>query len=211
MAANINTGSSVSDTKIDLTPTTVALPFLPYSLRFARLGGQTVHAATKPLDNLKDLVRDFGFAVQDSFSAEENYEMKDVESNDWKDQDGSEDYLPDAGTRKLKAVIMSFPLVYKGAYGTAMAAWRKLMNYLTGGTDDGTGCWLYMYVPYMGLGVQGCYFTGAEKMQLHSEIGGDVLTANVKIKICYPRKRVSKIKFIIINEATVIEPLTPIL
>lgn len=206
MATSTTTGPSVSDSQADVRK--VELPALPYSLRFARLGGQTSHAATEPLDNLKDLVKDFGFAVRDSFSAEENYEMKDVASNDWKDQDGSEDYLPTTG-RRLKAVVMSFPLIYKGAYGTAMAAWRKLMNYLTGGTDDGTGCWLYMYIPCMDLGVQECYFTGAEKMQLHSEAGGDVLTADVKIKICAPRKRVSKIKFAMYHiPVTELQPLS---
>lgn len=86
-------------------------------------------------------------------------DVKEPYSNDWKDEDGVEEYLPDEGLR-LSAYDMDVTFLYNGAFNSFAGNLRNFLDYLLGTQTDGNGnhidngCRLTIYDTYNAVGRQ---------------------------------------------------------
>lgn len=61
-------------------------------------------------------------------------DVKEPYSNDWLDEDGLQEYLPQGGL-KMKSYDMDIEWAYKGAYKSAAEKIKPFLDYLTGRSD----------------------------------------------------------------------------
>lgn len=78
-------------------------------------------------------------------------EVKDLPQNDWYDEDGVEEYVPESGLY-MKSYDMEVEFIYKGANYTSKSKMTEFFNYLTG--RDGTGGLFKIYSTYTCIGRQ---------------------------------------------------------
>ena len=78
-------------------------------------------------------------------------DVKEPYSNDWKDEDGTEEYLPDEGL-KLQGYEMDVTFLYVGTYDSFKGKLRTFLTYLLG--KDNNGSRLTIYDTYTNVGRQ---------------------------------------------------------
>lgn len=128
-------------------------------------------------------------------------ETKNLEVNDWYDEQGEDPYIPPK--LMLKAYDVEFELAYKGQelainpfnLSLAFNQIEAFKKWLTGNdTLAGSGAELKIYSPYSSIGRQRCYLKGLSDenphLQLKQEKGNlyheNVLTFKVVFRVCDP-------------------------
>lgn len=116
-------------------------------------------------------------------------EVKEPESNDWSDEDGDDEYLPEDGL-KMKAFDIEVKLGYKGTKGTANDKLQNLLEYLTG--RDGSGALMKMYSTYTKIGYNEVRFKSlSDDAELVRDDGGDILVIKMTFKVNDPISRIT--------------------
>lgn len=136
---------------------------------------------------VKELGADFGFyGMEIPFVLAAD--VKEPSKNDWKDEDGDDEYLPAEGLR-LSAFDFELKLGYKGSRDSANARLEALLEYLTG--RDGTGPRFKIYSTYTGKGYNDVRFSGlSDDAELVRDDGGDILVVTITLKVNDPATRV---------------------
>lgn len=130
---------------------------------------------------VRDLYETFGFVCTD-VPVTMFADIKELDSNDWKDEHGEDAYIPD--TLMIKAYDWDIAVCYKGDAGTGPAALRTLLDYLTG--LDGSGVEMKLYSPYTGVGRSGCYYKGSSGHSLHRIINEDIVEVTLRFRVTSP-------------------------
>lgn len=135
---------------------------------------------------MKDTEKDFGVVCLSSELT--GVEVKDLPSNDWADEDGTDEYLPPH--LPVKETTLSLKVGYRGAVDQWEARMDAFMDYLTG--RDGSGTELMLYLPYYHMGRVG----RLEKVTAPEPyLSGDILiTFTVTLRINQPRVRIQTVK-----------------
>lgn len=122
-------------------------------------------------------------------------EAKKLPSNDWPDEDGLEEYVPEDGI-PLQAyeIELQFGFRFDGAtgqyglyglFGRAQAAMDAFRKYLTG--RDGSGVWLMFFSEHTGVGRQKVRFSSMDPEPEYIKTKqGERLFCKVKLKIDDP-------------------------
>ena len=106
-------------------------------------------------------------------------EPKDVYTNEWKDEDGDDEYIPAEGL-KMSAYEMSVKFGMKGDKGTANKNLKAFLDYLRGGT-------MKLYCDYTKIGRQNVRFVSiGEDATLARDAGGDLLIIKITFKVNDP-------------------------
>lgn len=128
---------------------------------------------------VKELGEDFGF-----YETESHFygggAMKDVAKRDWYDEDGDDEFVPDA--LKYKAYEMSVKFGYKGGMFSANEKLSELMDYLGGGA-------MKIYDSYNRVGRQGVRLMeiSDDADLVRNTEDGDILIITIKFKVNDPR------------------------
>ena len=141
----------------------------------------------EPEAEVKELGMDFGFyGMEIPFIVAT--EAKEPSKNDWKDEDGDDEYVPPGGM-KLKAFEIELKLGYKGAKDTANAKIESLLEYLTG--RDGGGASFKLYSTWTKKGYGGVRFVSlSDDAELVRDAGGDILVVKLTLKVNSPGEKV---------------------
>ena len=110
-------------------------------------------------------------------------EVKNVHTNEWYDEDGDEEYVPDK--LLLKAYDITIDFAYKGKQRSANEKVLSFIDYLTGRTDGASV--MKLYSTYTGIGRQNVRLVKVnDDCELVREKGYDVLIFKVTFKINDP-------------------------
>lgn len=135
--------------------------------------------------DVKELGADFGF-----YETESKFygggTAKDVAKRDWPDEDGDDEYVPEA--LYLKAYDMEVKFGYKGDKYSANAKLKTLQDYLCGGT-------MKLYDSYHAIGRQGVRFEAIDDDAelVRDDVDGDILIIKVKWKVNDPRTEIEPV------------------
>lgn len=134
--------------------------------------------------DVKDSVRDFGMYCKEvPFTI--FGEAKDLSSDDYKDEDGEDEYIPKK--LPLKSYTMEVTFAFKGDRDSANKALVEFMNYLTGRDADSEGAEFEMYSSYTGIGRQKCRFVSiSNDAELVRKDGYDILFPKITFKVNDP-------------------------
>lgn len=107
-------------------------------------------------------------------------EMKDLYSNDWKDESGDDEYVPDEPI--LKSGEIELGIVYTGAGGTATDKIRSFINYLAYGGQ------FMMWLGYGDYGRRACRYENYDEnaqcfTQVVHENGAEKVVETVSFKV----------------------------
>lgn len=135
----------------------------------------------------KETGSDFGFyGMEIPFTMQP--EAKEPSKNDWKDEDGDDEYLPDNGLR-MKAFEIEIKLGYKGTKDTANAKLESFLKYLTG--RDGSGTRMKIYSTYTKIGYNDVRFVSLnDDAELVRDADGDILIVAITLKVNDPVTKV---------------------
>lgn len=115
-------------------------------------------------------------------------EAKEPSKNDWKDEDGDDEYIPQDGLR-MQAFEIEIKLGYKGAKDTANAKLAALLKYLTG--KDGCGARMKIYSTYTKIGYNDVRFVSInDDAELVRDNDGDILIVAITLKVNDPVTKV---------------------
>lgn len=118
-------------------------------------------------------------------SLNSSYSVKDVSKNEWKDQDGDDEYIPDV--LRLNSYETTIKLGYKGQRGTANGVIKSLLDYLTGNEGTGGGAEMKFYCDYTCEGRQNVRFVKIDdKAELVRDDDGDILVISITLKVNDP-------------------------
>lgn len=136
---------------------------------------------------LKDSVEDFGVALLEA-PMTVGGDAKSVYSNDWRDEDGEDAYIP--ARIRLKGFDQTFQFGVKSDSGEVGAKIQSFIEYLCGA--DGTGAELRYYSPLLNYGRSGCYYSGYTRKGGHADASGDMYQSfEVKLHVCKPLVKVT--------------------
>lgn len=149
---------------------------------------QKMTAEDEPAAQVRELGSDFGF-----YGMEIPFvpfgEAKEPSRNDWKDEDGDDEYLPESGL-KMQAFEVGIKLGYKGSKDSANGKIAALLDYLTG--RDGTGPRMKIYSTYTKIGYNDVRFVSLDDdAELVRSGDGDILVITVTLKVNDPATRVT--------------------
>lgn len=145
----------------------------PYAIYFKKMKNDALVVDT--FDSWGIVCKDFPFKM---FG-----EAKELPKNDWKDEDGDDEYVP--SVLKLAAYEMKVEFVYKGALNTANVNIRAFLDYLTG--RDGSGVDMMVYDTFTRIGRQHVRFVEAEDDVVYRQAdSGDVIVFGVTLKVNDP-------------------------
>lgn len=148
---------------------------------------QKIKDEAEPQAEIIELGESFGFYGMELPFKMAN-EVKEPESNDWSDEDGDDEYIPEGGL-KMQAFEIEIKLGYKGDKKTANARLQNLLNYLTG--RDGTGSTMKLYSTYTGIGYNDVRFKSiSDDAELVRDDDGDILIIEITLKVNDPITRV---------------------
>lgn len=148
---------------------------------------QKIKDEAEPQAEIIELGENFGFYGMELPFKMAN-EVKEPESNDWSDEDGDDEYLPEAGL-KMKAFDFELKLGYKGDKKTANDKLQGLLEYLTG--RDGSGPRMKIYSTYTGIGYNDVRFKSiSDDAELVRDDAGDILIIEITLKVNDPITRV---------------------
>ena len=120
---------------------------------------------------------DWGVYIK-SFPFDVYPEMKDIPKNDWYDEDGDEEYIPDIPV--FKAFTSDVEFVYTGAKDTALTTVKSFAQYLaTYGTNK-------LYDTYSGIGRTNVRFVKLSDAKLYKNDNGDLLLFKITFKFNDP-------------------------
>ncbi len=144
------------------------------SVYFRKTGSLTV----------KDSVRDFGMYCKDvPFTM--YGEAKDLQSDDYKDEDGEDEYVPKQ--LPMKSYSMEVTFAFKGDRDSANKSLRAFVAYLTGRDEEGEGAEFDMYSTYTEIGRQRCRFQSlSNDAELVRKDGYDILFPKITFKVNDP-------------------------
>lgn len=133
---------------------------------------------------VKDSIRDFGMYCKEVpfmlFG-----DAKDLSSDDYKDEDGEDEYIPE--TLPLKSYTMEVTFAFKGDRDSANKALKDFVSYLTGRDADGEGAEFDMYSTYTDMGRQRCRFVSiSDNAELVRTDDYDILFPKIKFKVNDP-------------------------
>lgn len=135
---------------------------------------------------MKDTEKDFGVVCLSSELT--TVEVKDLPSNDWADEDGTDEYIP--ATLPVKSAELTLKVGYKGAVEQWEAQLDAFLDYLTG--NDGSGAELMIYIPYYHMGRVGrLEKVGKPEPYLSEDM---MITFPITIRINNPRERIQAVK-----------------
>ena len=113
---------------------------------------------------------------------------KEVYRNEWLDEDGDDEYIPDE--LKISSYEIEVEFVYKGELNTAHTQIKGFLDYLTG--RGGTGAELMVYDTYTKIGRQSVRYVNAEPdIFWRQEEGGDVVVFVVTFKVNDPTTEIT--------------------
>lgn len=145
----------------------------PYAILFKKMADDA--SVVDTLDNWGIVCKDFPFKLYG--------EAKELSSNDWKDEDGDDEYIP--SELKIASYELEVEFVYKGSINTANVNIKGFLDYLTG--RGGTGAELMVYDTYTKIGRQSVrYVSVDEDIFWRQEEGGDVVVFAVTFKVNDP-------------------------
>lgn len=135
----------------------------------------------------KETGQDFGFyGMEIPFTMQA--EAKEPSKNDWKDEDGDDEYIPEDGLR-MQAFEIELKLGYKGTKDTANAKLEALLKYLTG--RDGSGARMKIYSTYTKIGYNEVRFVSiSDDAKLVRDADGDILVVTITLKVNDPVTKV---------------------
>lgn len=108
---------------------------------------------------MKETVADFGMWVMADTPFKMGGEAKSLPSNDWIEDDGVEEYVPDVLPMKDYDLKIRFGFKASTASQKANAAITAFRDYLTGRDTTYPGVWLKMYFEGYGIGRQKVRFS----------------------------------------------------
>lgn len=148
------------------------------------MAAETVYFRKTGSSVVKDSVEDFGMFCKDvPFTM--YGEAKELSSNDYKDEDGEDEYIP----KKLpmKSYTMEVTFAYKGDRDSANKALADFLNYLTGRDENSEGAEFDMYSSYTDIGRQKCRFVSlSNDAELIRKDGYDILFPKITFKVNDP-------------------------
>lgn len=112
-------------------------------------------------------------------------DSKDLASNDWKDENGDDEYIPSKLPIKSYSVEVDF--AYKGSMDTAHTSIGNFLRFVSG--QDGTGSEMMVYDDFMKIGRQKVRYEGCSddaELFVRTPSEGDVVTFTVKFKVDDP-------------------------
>lgn len=144
----------------------------PYAIYFRKMNDALV---VDTLDNWGIVCKDFPFKMYG--------EAKELPSNDWKDEDGDDEYIP--SELKIASYELEVEFVYKGDMNTANTNIKAFLDYLTG--RGGTGAEFMVYDTFTKIGRQHVRFVSVDDdIFWRQEDGGDVVVFVVTFKVNDP-------------------------
>ena len=156
----------------------------PYAIYFKKMKNDAL--AVDTLDSWGIVCKEFPFKLCG--------EAKELPSHDWKDEDGTDEYVPDKLT--MEAYELKVEFVYKDKKPNVVNGVdlnknkgnenvKAFLNYLTG--RDGSGAELMVYDTYTRIGRQHVRFVSVdEDIFWRQTEGGDVFTFSVTFKVNDP-------------------------
>lgn len=145
----------------------------PYAIYFKKMKNDALVVDT--LDNWGIVCKEFPFKLYG--------EAKELPSHDWKDEDGEDEYVPNALPMKSYEIEVEF--AYKGNRDTANANVSGFLKYLTG--RDGSGAEMIVYDTYTRIGRQRVrYMSVSEDIFWRQDDSGDVFVFTVTFKVNDP-------------------------
>ena len=144
------------------------------SVYFRKTGSSTV----------VDSVRDFGMYCKEvPFTI--FGEAKELSSDDYKGEDGEDEYIPKK--LPLKSYTIEVTFAFKGDRDSANKALVSFMNYLTGRDGNDEGAEFDMYSSYTNIGRQKCRFVSiSNDAELVRKDGYDILFPKITFKVNDP-------------------------
>ena len=112
-------------------------------------------------------------------------ESKELYSNDWKGESGSDEYIP--SVIPLKEYDMDVEFAYKGAKNSANTKIKAFLDYITG--KDGTGAELKIYNTHTRIGRQHVRFVKLDDdadLERDDSGAGDILTFKITFRVNDP-------------------------
>ena len=145
----------------------------PYAIYFRKMKNDALVVDT--LDNWGIVCKEFPFKLCG--------EAKELPTNEWMDEDGDDEYVPEE--LKMASYELEVEFVYKGEFGEANTKIKGSLDYLTG--RDGSGAELEVYDTYTKIGRQHIRYVGVEEdVMWRQEEGGDVVVLVVTFKVNDP-------------------------
>lgn len=145
----------------------------PYAILFKKMKNDALVVDT--LDNWGIVCKDFPFKMYG--------EAKELPSNDWKDEDGEDEYVP--SVLPIASYEMEVEFAYKGDANSANVKICSFLDYLTG--RDGSGAEMMVYDTYTMIGRQHVRFVGvSDDVFYRQESDGDVVVFAVTFKVNDP-------------------------
>lgn len=133
----------------------------------------------------KDLVEDFGMVVTEI--TPDGASAKDVESNDWKDEDGEDVYIPQRICLKKSSV--SIKMALSGEHGSFYKKITPFLDYLTSNTSNSENG-LMLHSSYIGKGFANCYFNEMSTQDFYKSGNEEICEFTIKFDCYKPNKKV---------------------
>lgn len=130
----------------------------------------------------KSFVNDFGSGVETCNTP--NWAIKELASNDWKDCEGKDYYVPSDGLLFGEAEL-EIDLCYSGKYNTWTDTCDSILDFMRKGE-------MQVYCGYSKEGWTSCIFSGISDVDYYAdEMSGDVVEYTIKFKIMKYEKMAS--------------------
>ena len=145
----------------------------PYAILFKKSKNNA--SVVDTLSNWSIVCKDFPFKLYG--------EAKELAKNNWKDEDGDDEYIP--SEIRIEAYEIKVDFAYKGEMNSANSSIRGFLDYLTG--KDGTGADLMVYDTYTKIGRKNVrYVSVDEDLFYRQEADGDLIVFSVTFKVNDP-------------------------
>lgn len=144
---------------------------------------------------VKETIEDFSIYLMD-MPFKPFPEAKELYSNNWFDENGSDEYIPEQIMMASYNVAIKF--AYKGEKRSSYEVMKRFVDYITG--NDGSGAEMSFYSTYFGFGRRNVRFVSvSDEAELVREgTDGDILIFEVTFKVNDP---VYDVKIIRDNES----------
>ena len=145
----------------------------PYAILFKKMKDNA--SVVDTFDSWGIVCKDFPFKLYG--------EAKELPSQDWKDEDGTDEYIP--SELKIASYEMDVEFVYKGEINAANRKIREFLDYLTGKSDAGAE--LAVYDTFTKIGRQRVRFVSVDDDIFYRQSEyGDVVVFSVTFKVNDP-------------------------
>ncbi len=121
---------------------------------------------------------DWGIAIK-KFQLDYYPEMKDIPKNDWYDQDGDEEFIPDVPY--YKAYESDIEFVYQGATDTGIGNITNFLDYISRNGYN------YIYDSYSKVGRQNVRYVKMSDAKMYRSGGNEYIIFKVTLKFNDPK------------------------